>query len=426
MNEIITMSTKEASRISVLEKLKTKHFKQGKAARILGISVRQVRRLFVQYRRGGAAALTHKLRGIPSNNKANPVVLETAMMTITHRYHDFSVTLAHEKLVAHHGFPYSRETLRGAMMTVGIWTPKRQPTPVIHEMRERRASEGELVQADGSPHAWFEDRGPTCTLLVYIDDATSKLLHLEFVKSETTNAYFGATKRYLQNHGKPLALYVDRHGVFRVNTTKALSARIEDSNGRTQFGRAMEELGIELIHANSPEAKGRVEKVNHTLQDRLVKELRLQGISTMEEANRFLPVFMADFNRKFAVVARIPVNLHRSLTREDHLEEILVQKHTRRLSKQLTLSYERRVYQIVTDRPTYAMRHATVIVQEDATGDTSIWYHKTKLSYRVIERNRKSDIVDSKHINLVVDQVRERVWAKPSPSHPWRHAYLYW
>lgn len=425
MNEIITMSTKEASRISILEKLKAKHLKQGKAARILDISVRQVRRLFVQYRLGGAAALTHKLRGIPSNNKANPEVLETAMMTITHRYHDFSVTLAHEKLVAHHGFPYSRETLRGAMMTVGIWTPKRQPTPVIHEMRERRASEGELVQADGSPHAWFEDRGPACTLLVYVDDATGKLLHLEFVKSETTNAYFGATKRYLQNHGKPLALYVDRHGVFRVNTTKALSARVEDSNGRTQFGRAMEELGIELIHANSPEAKGRVEKVNHTLQDRLVKELRLQGVSTMEEANRFLPVFMADFNRKFAVVARSPVNLHRPLTREDHLEEILVQKHTRRLSKQLTLSYERRVYQIVTDHPTYAMRHATVIVQEDAQENITIWYKEAVLTYRMIVKQPRSSIVDTKQVTVIVDRIAQsaqQLWKKPAVHHPWRQA----
>lgn len=265
MKGIIAMSTKEASRISVLEKLKTKHLKQGKAAQILGISVRQVRRLLGRYRRGGVAALTHHLRGIPSNNQADPKVLDAAIATIKDRYHDFTVTLSHEKLVARHAFPYSRETLRGAMMTVGIWTPKRQPAPVIHEMRERRASEGELVQADGSPHTWFEDRGPTCTLLVYIDDATSKLFHLELVESETTNAYFAATKRYLQHHGKPLALYVDRHGVFRVNTTKALSARVEDSNGLTQFGRAMEELGIKLIFAHSPQAKGRVERVNQTL-----------------------------------------------------------------------------------------------------------------------------------------------------------------
>lgn len=425
MKEIITMSTKEANRISVLEKLKTKHLKQGKAARILGISVRQMRRLLVRYRHGGAAALTHELRGIPSNNRADPAVLDAAITTIKNRYHDFSVTLAHEKLVDHHGFPYSRETLRARMVTVGLWHPTRQPTPVIHEMRERRASEGELVQADGSPHAWFEDCGPTCTLLVYIDDATSKLLHLEFVKSETTNAYFGATRRYLETHGKPLALYVDRHGVFRVNTTKGLTARVEDSNGLTQFGRAMEELDIELLHANSPEAKGRVEKVNQTLQDRLVKELRLQGISTMEEGNRFLPSYINTFNQKFAVIPRSPVNLHRNLAPTDDLAHILVQKHIRRLSKQLTLSYDNRIYQITTDRPTYAMRHAAVSVYEDPQEKITIWYKKALLSYRAITKQPKSAIVDTKQVTVILDRITQssqRAWAKPAGNHPWRQA----
>ena len=424
--ENLHMSVKEVNRISILEQLKRKAMKQKRASFILGVSVRQVRRLLKAYRRDGAKALVHKLRGIPSNNTADPTVLDAAIATIKERYHDFSVTLAHEKLTEHHGFPYSRETLRSCMMAAGIWKPARQPTPVIHELRPRRASEGELIQVDGSPHQWFEGRGPSCTLLVYIDDATGKLLHLEFATSETTNAYFGATRAYLETHGKPLAFYLDRHGVFRVNTTKALSARVEDSNGKTQFGRAMDELGIELIFANSPEAKGRVEKVNQTLQDRLVKELRLRGINTMEEANLFLPTFLDAFNWKFAVVPKSTVNLHRPLTSKDTLEDILVQKHQRRLSKQLTLSYENRIYQIVTDRPTYAMRHAVVTVQEDAGGPVTIRYKGRMLSYRIIERHPKSEIVDSKHINMVVDRVKERVWAKPSPTHPWKQSYLYW
>ena len=213
---------------------------------------------------------------------------------------------------------------------------------------------------------------------------------------------------------------------FHVNTTKALTARVEDSNGKTQFGRAMEGLGIELIFANSPQAKGRVEKVNQTLQDRLVKELRLKGVSSMEEGNRFLPGFIRDFNRKFAVVPKSSVNLHRPLTRQDDLENILVQKHPRRLSHQLTLSYGNQIYQIQTDHPTYAMRHATVTVQEDAQGAVSIRYHETILSYRIIEKHPKSEIVDSKHINVAVDLAREQVWGKPSPTHPWKQPYLYW
>jgi len=312
------------------------------------------------------------------------------------------------------------------MMAAGLWKPTRQPTPIIHALRDRRASEGELVQVDGSPHPWFENRAPSCTLLVYIDDATGKLLHLAFAPSETTNAYFAATQMYLVTHGKPLAFYVDRHGVFRVNTTRALTARVEDSNGKTQFGRAMDELGIELIFANSPQAKGRVEKVNQTLQDRLVKELRLNGINTMEEGNRFLPTFIAAFNRKFAVVPRSSINLHRPLAPHDRLEDILVQEHRRRLSKQLTLSYGNRIYQIQTDRPTYAMRHAAVTVQEDAKGVISIRYHGTPLAHRIIERNPKSEIVDSKHVNMVVDRMKEQVYAKPPATHPWRQPQLYW
>lgn len=424
--EEVRMSVKEINRVSILDQLKRKTLKQNRAARILGISVRQVRRLLKTYRRDGARGLVHKLRGVQSNNKADASVLDAAIRTIQTQYHDFSVTLAHEKLVTHHGFPYSRETLRAAMIMAGLWNPTRSPLPVIHTLRDRRASEGELVQVDGSPHRWFEDRGPSCTLLVYIDDATGKLLQLMFALSETTNAYFAATRTYLEHHGKPLAFYLDRHGVFRVNTTHALTARAEDSNGKTQFGRAMEELGIELIFANSPEAKGRVEKVNHTLQDRLVKELRLHRISTMEEGNRFLPHFMEEFNRRFAVVPKSPVNLHRPLTAHERLEDILVQKHKRRLSQQLTLSYGSRIYQIQTKHPTYAMRHATVTVQENTQGTVTVRYHQTLLSYQIIEKHPKSEIVDSKHINIAVDRVKERVWAKPALTHPWKQPQLYW
>jgi len=181
-----------------------------------------------------------------------------------------------------------------------------------------------------------------------------------------------------------------------------------------------------VIHANSPQAKGRVEKVNRTLQDRLVKELRLRGISTMEAGNEYLPEFMEEFNRKFSVVAKSPVNLHRPLRPGENLDEILVQKHQRRLSKQLTLSYGNKIYQIITDHPTYAMRNATVIVREDIKEKVTIGYQKTILSYRIIERNPKSEIVDSKHINPMVDRVKERVWGKSSPSHPWKQPYLYW
>lgn len=416
----ITMNTKEVNRIAILTKLSQGEIKQAGAAGRLGISTRQVRRLLKKFRRDGAAGIVHGLRGVKSNNRINPEALETAIIAVKDRYPDFSITLAHEKLAEHHGFLYSRETLRRAMITADLWKPKRQPLPVIHPIRERRWAEGELVQFDGSPHTWFEDRGPYCTLLVYIDDATGKLLWLEFTVSETTTAYFLATRRYLERHGKPIAFYSDKHSVFRINTTRKSTAATDDDNGLTQFGRAMRELSIEMIFANSPQAKGRVERANQTLQDRLVKELRLRNINTIDDANRYTPEFMEEFNKRFGVIPKDQVDAHRPLLPSDKLDEILLQKHTRTLSQQLTLSYQNKIYQIETNRPGYAMRHAKVTVRQDLSGLVTIVYRNTPLTYRVIAKLPKSAVIDSKHLNRIVDEMKARAWPKPAPNHPWR------
>lgn len=431
MKGTITMSTKEANRIAILEKLVKKELKQHQAATLLRLSVRQVRRLMKRYKKEGAEGIIHRLRGIPSNRRFDETIIDQAVATIKQRYHDFGPTLAHEKLVILHGVTFSRETLRKGMVCDGMWQPKRQKTFAVHPLRERRSHEGELVQVDGSPHTWFEDRGPLCTLLVYIDDATGKLLHLELVESETMTAYFLATKHYLLRHGKPLAFYVDKHGVFRVNTRRAATASVDDDNGVTQFGRAMQELAIELIFANGAEAKGRVERVNQTLQDRLVKELRLKSIATIKEGNNFLPEFMSAFNRRFAVAPKYPGTAHRPLLSPDNLDEILCQKHIRTLSKQLTLSYQNKRYQIHTERPLYAMRHARVTVREDLTGKITIEYHGKQLAYTTITEQPKATIADSKQLNLVVDTISQSIGIPmavvnhpytPPPSHPWRRA----
>lgn len=414
------MNTKEVNRIAIITKLSQKEVKQAGAAKLLGISTRQVRRLLKKFRRSGAAGIVHGLRGVKSNNQVDPKALEAAIATVKDRYSDFSITLAHEKLANRHSFLYSRETLRRALIAADLWIPKRQPIPVIHPIRERRRSEGELVQIDGSPHAWFEDRGLYCTLLVYIDDATSKLLWLEFAVSENTESYFLATRRYLERHGKPTAFYSDKHSVFRINTTRKSTASVDDDNGLTQFGRAMEELSIGMIFANSPQAKGRVERVNQTLQDRLVKELRLRNINTIDEANRYLPEFMEEFNKKFGVIPKDQVDAHRPLLPTERLDEILLQKHTRTLSQQLTLSYQNKIYQIETDRPSYAMRHAKVTIRQDSSGEVTIIYRNTIMKYRIITELPKSAVIDSKHLNRIVDEMKVRAWPKPIPSHPWR------
>lgn len=435
MKGYLTMSSKEADRIPVIERLLAGKIKAKHAARELDLSVRQVRRLKKRYKRKGTAGLVHKNRGRSGNRKTPGSEIDRAIGIIKKRYWDFGPTLALEKLKKHHGITFGRETLRKAMIEASIWRVRKQKKPRIHQMRERRPSEGELVQLDGSPHAWFEDRGPKCTLLVFIDDATGKLLHLFFVKSESIDSYFEAMEAFLKKHGKPLAFYLDRHGVFRINTSKRGIASSLDSTGMTQFGRAMNELKIKLIFANSPEAKGRVEKVNQTLQDRLVKELRLLDISNMQTANVYLPKFIKEFNSRFAVCPKVKQKAYRPLLPSDNLSKILVKRFTRTLSKNLEISYENMQYQIQTNRPTYAMRYARVMVTEDRFGKVRIYYKNKELKYKVLIKRIKAEIVNVKNLNSKLDEIKLKKeyqtvlinrltkpkW-KPAPNHPWRQS----
>lgn len=407
MKGIISMSEKEIDRPGVIQRLVAREIRQRHAGKLLKLSIRQVKRLVKAYRMHGAAGLVHKLRGTKGNRAIAIEEKDRMKNLIQHHYSDFGPTLAWEKLTELHGATCSDETIRQIMIKEGLWKAKERKIVTLHQLRERRACLGELVQADGSPHDWFEGRSPKCTLLVFIDDATGKLLWLEFVKSESTAAYFTAVRHYVERHGRPLIFYTDKHGVFRVNTTKGKSADTSDSSGLTQFGRAMEELLIECIFAETAEAKGRVEKVNQTLQDRLVKEMRLKGICTMEQANVYVQEYMDIFNRKFSVIPKNQVNMHRPLLLNQNLDEILCLKYTRILSKQLTLSYGNTIYQIQTQRPAYAMRHAPVTVQEDMSGNIHIDYKGQSLSYTIFKQQPKTDIVDSKQLNDAVDKISQ-------------------
>ena len=271
--DILTMSKKELTRLEIIQKLEEKRLKQKEAGDMLGISARQVRRLLRKYKQEGEAGLISKRRGRPSNNQLDPQIKKKAIDLLHSQYPDFGPTLACEKLEERNGLKLSAESVRQIMIAEELWKPRKHKRPQIHQMRPRRACEGELVQIDGSPHNWFEDRGPYCNLLAYIDDATGRLMELLFTPTETTFSYFQATRHYLVLHGLPVAFYSDKHGIFRVNIKNALSG-----SGMSQFGRAMKHLDIEIICANTPQAKGRVERVFATLQDRLVKELRLRNI----------------------------------------------------------------------------------------------------------------------------------------------------
>lgn len=332
--EFFTMN--EVNRLKMIQDVIDRRLTTRLAAERLGISDRHCRRLLQRYREDGPLGMADRRRGKPSNYQLPEGLAERAIQIIRERYADFGPTLACEKLAELHGVVLSKETVRKLMILSGLWIPRRLRAPKIQQPRCRRACVGELIQIDGCDHRWFEDRGPACTLLVYVDDATSRLMQLHFVKSESTFTYFEATRGYLEQHGKPLAFYSDKASIFRINNKNAAGGK-----GLTQFGRAMNELNITGICANTSSAKGRVERAHLTLQDRLVKELRLRDISTPDAANAFADEFMADYNRRFAKAPRHNFDVHRPLDADDNLEAIFTWREPRKVSKSLTVRYDK-------------------------------------------------------------------------------------
>ena len=412
MDELLTMSKQELTRLEVMQRIKEKRLTQKEAAGMLKKSVRQIKRLFRAYKAQGAKGLISGRRGKPSNHRLDEQVEQQVLDLLKEKYDDFGPTLAHEKLTEVHKLQLSRESVRRIMIEEGMWKPKRAKKPSAHQMRERRACFGELVQIDGSDHAWFEERGPKCTLLVYIDDATGQLVELWFVPDETFFAYCEASRHYFERYGKPVAFYSDKHGIFRVNQEQTTGL----GSGLTQFGRAMQDLDIQIICANSPQAKGRVERANQTLQDRLVKELRLRGISDIQAANAYLPEFRDDFNRRFAVLPRSTHDAHRPLLKTENLDLILTHQKTGTLSKNLTVQSNHVIYQIQSDRPDYTLRNAKVTVCENAKGDVTILYRNVPLEYTIFHKPaRQAEVVDTKTLDHQI-----KLPQPPPSNHPWR------
>lgn len=415
MDELLTMSQRELTRLEVMQRLKDKRLSQKEAARILDMSVRQIKRLWRAFRAQGAKGLVSARRGKASNHRLDAQVVQQAVDLLYKHYRDFGPTLAHEKLSEVHGLKLSDESVRRIMIEEGLWKAKRAKQSGRHPMRERRACYGELEQIDGSDHAWFEERGPKCTLLVIIDDATGQIGELWFVPEETFFAYCEAVRHYVERYGKPVTFYSDKHGIFRVNQPRPLGT----TSGLTQFGRAMAELDIQTLCANSPQAKGRIERANQTLQDRLVKELRLRGISDIDRANAYLPEFREDFNRRFAVQPRSSHDAHRPLLKTENLDIILTHQKTGSLSKNLTVQANNVIYQIQTDRPGYALRNAQVTICENAQGEVTILYKNKPLAYTLFHKPiRQAEIVDSKTLDRQI-----RTPKPPPPDHPWRRDF---
>jgi transposase len=417
MDRLLEMSAKELSRLEVMQRLSRKQMSQKDAGRMLSLSVRQIKRLLQAYREKGAAGLVSKHRGRKGNNRLPEEVKKHALNLLKTKYKGFGPTLAHEKLVEREKLQLSDESVRKLMIEEGLWKSRKAKKVAVHQLRERRACFGELIQIDGSPHDWFEGRAEPCVLLVFIDDATGKLVQLLFVESESFFSYCQAAESYFKQYGKPVAFYSDKNSIFRVNVPS-----VDIRSDLTQFGRAMQELDIQVICANTPQAKGRVERVIQTLQDRLPKEMRLRGISNRTEGNAYLPAFLQDFNARFGEAPRSDVDLHRPLTAQDDLARILTWQETRTLSKNLTLQFQKTVYQIQTDRPTYALRQAQVTVCVNVQEELTVLYNGKALAYTIYKQQAKqAEIVSAKQLDQALQQTC--LPPKPTPDHPWRRGF---
>jgi transposase len=403
--ELVTLNMRELDRLKVIQAVVDRLLKPGLAAERLRLTVRQVERLVLRYKQAGAAGVGSAARGRPGNRKLDEATAYRALILIRDRYADFGPTLACEKLRESHGLTLSKETVRHLMTDAGLWIPRKQRPPKIHQPRNRRSCLGELIQIDGSDHRWFEDRAPACTLLVFIDDATSRLMTLHFTATESTFSYFEATRQYIEAHGKPLALYSDRASVFHCNSHSTTPGK-----GVTQYGRALYELNVDTLCANSSQAKGRVERANLTLQDRLVKELRLRKIDTKEAANAYAPHFIADFNSRFGKAPRSAYNAHRPLRDDEDLDLILTCRAPRCVSATLTVQYDRVIY-LLDDTPVNrGLIHHYLDVVEYPDGRIEIRANGAALTYRQYDRLSDIDqgaVVDNKRLGHVLEVAQQ-------------------
>lgn len=400
---VVAMSHGELARFDTLRRLERGELRVEDAAILLGVCRRQVYRLLGRYQAKGPEGLVSWKRGRPSNRAFKAELRHQVLGLIREHYHDFGPTLVAEYLADRHEIVISHETLRKWMIEAGLWKDRAVRRPRPYQPRYRRDCRGELIQVDGSKHWWFEDRGPQCTLLVFIDDATSELMHLAMAESENTFAYMNAMRAYIEAHGKPVALYSDKHSVFRNNGATA------KGDGMTHFGRALEALNIEIICAHSPQAKGRVERVNGTLQDRLVKAMRLAKISTIAEANAFLPGYMKRHNKQFAKAPFDPRDLHRPLALHEDLEAEMVWREQRTLTRALTLHYNKMLIILDPTAISEPLAGKRVDVCEYPDGRLEIRHGERILPYRVFDKIRQVNqaaIVDNKHLDAALAMAR--------------------
>lgn len=416
--DIFTMGMREGDRLKVIHEVLGGKLTQRQAGHQLRRSTRQVRRLCRKVHRQGHRGIVHGLRGRPSNHQLKIGLLDEALALVKARYGDFGPTFANEKLEKLHGIDISISALRCGMIRDGIWKAKK-PQPHHRAWRERRACVGMLEQLDGSDHDWFEGRGPRCVLIIYIDDATSRILYGEFVHVEDTLTLLRTTKAYLLRYGRPIAFYVDKDSIYKVNLQATIEEELRDLDPITQFTRAMEELNIKVISANSPQAKGRVERGFGTHQDRLVKELRLAGISTMEAANKFLwEIYIPDHNARCAVDPANRTDAHRPLLQSHRLEEILSLRTERTVFNDFTVRFQNRFFQLLPDQPVRVRPKNKVLVEIRLDGSTHLRLKDQYLNFKPIAKRPYTPFYEARKLRLAT--AKQSKSCKPGRHHPWR------
>ena len=407
--DMVMVRQGELKRLHVIQKVLERVIKQVEAAEILSLSGRQIRRIVKRIRTEGDRGIVHQSRGRPSNRRTPDKVKNKVIRLYRAQYRDFGPTLASEKLLERDRIKISDETLRKWLLEAGDWKKTRKARGHRH-WRERKSHTGEMLQMDGSHHDWFEGRGPRCVLMGYIDDATGKVF-ARFYDYEGTVPAMDSFKRYIQKSGLPLKVYLDKHTTYKSTAKPTIQEELDRVEPLSQFERALKELGVEVIHAHSPQAKGRIERLFGTLQDRLVKEMRLRGIRTLEEGNQFLEDYLPLYNRRFSICPKEGDNFHRPLPRGLALDTILCIKTERSLRNDFTVAHNKKLYQIED-----TIKASKVMVQERVDGSMIMTHKGGALRFKeIIERpvREKTQVV-------LMRTRRPRI---PSADHPWRRSY---
>jgi transposase len=405
--EGIIMATQgELRRLHVVQKVLEGGLKQVEAAEILSLSSRHIRRVVKRVRREGQRGIVHRLRGRPSNRKLGDQFKDKVIKLYRESYKGFGPTLASEKLLERDAVSISEETLRGWLIETGDWKRARKGRK-HRQWRERKGHRGEMVQMDGSHHPWFEDRGEPCVLMGYIDDATGSAFG-RFYDYEGTMPAMDSFKRYVRKHGLPLKIYLDGHSTYKSTAKPTIEEQLEGVEPLSEFERALKELGVEVSHAHSPQAKGRIERLFRTFQDRVIKEMRLRGIKTIEEGNKFLEEYLPLYNRRFSVHPRDKDDLHRRLPRGMDLNAFLCIKTERTLRNDFTVAHKHKLYQIEE-----ATKASKVIVQDRMDGSMRMTYQGRALRFREIKERPIKE-------NKQPMATRKRKTYMPPADHPWR------